>query len=195
MGLKTASSMSMQRSPIHVSFDGTSFASNRQHAPAIFPLRDSSLQLDRSMRRGQMVAMRAQQEPTPPEEERRLPWYFDVGTKGGALAVPTMTTIIPITMYYALQAGGMSWERAGPVASFSYLMLGLLGWTATYLFRVGTKKMTYVQQLKDYEDAVMMKRLEEMSDDEIVEMLKEAEDAAKSFDAQAAVQRQKEIQS
>ena len=49
MGLKTASSMSMQRSP--VSFDGTSFASNRQHAPAIFPSRDSPLQLDRSMRR------------------------------------------------------------------------------------------------------------------------------------------------
>ena len=33
--------------------------------------------------------------------------------------------------------------------------------------------MTYVQQLKDYEDAVMQKRLEEMSDDQIQQVLEE----------------------
>jgi len=35
--------------------------------------------------------------------------------------------------------------------------------------------MTYTQQLKDYEEAVMAKRLEEMSDSEIDDILSQAE--------------------
>ena len=41
---------------------------------------------------------------------------------------------------------------------------GLVLWVSTYLFRVVNQKMTYNQQLKDYEDAVMQKRWEEMTD-------------------------------
>eukprot|EP00467_Chlorarachnion_reptans_P009731 CAMPEP_0114496130 /NCGR_PEP_ID=MMETSP0109-20121206/5602_1 /TAXON_ID=29199 /ORGANISM="Chlorarachnion reptans, Strain CCCM449" /LENGTH=237 /DNA_ID=CAMNT_0001673375 /DNA_START=25 /DNA_END=738 /DNA_ORIENTATION=+ len=117
-------------------------------------------------------------------EERALPWYFDVGTKGGALSVPLMTIVFPLTIYYGLQANGVSAERAGPWASFIYLFGGLIAWTFTYLYRVATKQMTYVQQLKDYEDAVMMKRLEEMGDDEIQQMLEDAEQMGKEFQAQ-----------
>ena len=53
------------------------------------------------------------------------------------------------------------------------VLLMTVGWLGSYLFRVKTKKMTYVQQLKDYEDAVMQKRLEEMSDDQIQQVLEE----------------------
>jgi hypothetical protein len=35
--------------------------------------------------------------------------------------------------------------------------------------------MTYVTQLKEYEEAVMQKRLEEMTDDELQRMLDDAE--------------------
>jgi hypothetical protein len=35
--------------------------------------------------------------------------------------------------------------------------------------------MTYVRQLKDYEDAVMAKRLEEMTDEEVQKMVESAD--------------------
>jgi hypothetical protein len=35
--------------------------------------------------------------------------------------------------------------------------------------------MTYVKQLREYEDAVMAKRLEEMTDDEVTKMVADAE--------------------
>ncbi|MEO1400875.1 MAG: DUF3007 family protein [Cyanobacteria bacterium J06635_1] len=52
---------------------------------------------------------------------------------------------------------------------------GLLGWVATYLTRVLTKSMTYDQQLKDYEDAVLEKRLAEMSAEELAQLQAEIE--------------------
>lgn len=38
--------------------------------------------------------------------------------------------------------------------------------------------MTYVQQLKDYEESVMEKRLEEMTDVEKEKLMKEVEEAS-----------------
>ncbi len=52
---------------------------------------------------------------------------------------------------------------------------GLLGWVITYLTRVFSKKMTYNQQLKDYEDAVLQRRLDEMSDEELGQLQAELE--------------------
>jgi DNA-binding protein Fis len=49
----------------------------------------------------------------------------------------------------------------------SYIALGMVGWASTYFFRVATKSMTYAQQLKDYEQAVIQKRFEELQDDEV----------------------------
>ncbi len=43
------------------------------------------------------------------------------------------------------------------------MVLALVGWVATYLYRALTKKMTYIQQLKDYESAVIEKRYAELS--------------------------------
>eukprot|EP00667_Euglena_gracilis_P020554 EG_transcript_22291 len=69
-------------------------------------------------------------------------------------------------MYYGLQFAGLSPERAG-TTSMILINLGLVvGWTGTYIFRVGTKDMTYTKQLKDYEEKVMLKRFEEMTDEE-----------------------------
>jgi Protein of unknown function (DUF3007) len=43
--------------------------------------------------------------------------------------------------------------------------------------RIGycVQNMTYVSQLKDYEDAVMKKRLDEMTEEELERMLEETE--------------------
>lgn len=57
---------------------------------------------------------------------------------------------------------------------------GLLGWVSTYLTRVLSKKMTYNQQLQDYEDAVLQKRLDDMSDEELAQLQAELEAEKKS---------------
>ena len=77
-------------------------------------------------------------------------------------------------VYAALQVVGVDGIRAG-IWTQAVLVVGLVGWSLTYLFRVGNKKMTYNQQLKDYEEAVMLKRLEEMSPEELAELEREIE--------------------
>ena len=51
----------------------------------------------------------------------------------------------------------------------------ILLWTFSYIFRVFTKNMTYSTQLKQYEDAVIAKRFEELQDDEVEALLGEIE--------------------
>jgi hypothetical protein len=77
-------------------------------------------------------------------------------------------------MYLLLQVAGLDEVKAG-IWSQALLVGGLLGWVLTYLFRVGTHKMTYNQQLKEYEDAVLQKRLEEMTPEELAQLQAELE--------------------
>ena len=76
--------------------------------------------------------------------------------------------------YLALQIFGLDGISAG-IWTQTALVIGLVGWSVTYLFRVGSKNMTYNQQLKDYEEAVMQKRLEEMSPEELAQLQQEIE--------------------
>ena len=76
--------------------------------------------------------------------------------------------------YAGLQVFGVDGINAG-IWTQTLLVIGLVGWSLTYLVRVGTKKMTYNQQLKDYEEAVMLKRLEEMSPEELAQLQQEIE--------------------
>jgi hypothetical protein len=57
-----------------------------------------------------------------------------------------------------------------------FVLVSNLLWASTYLFRVATKDMTYANQLRDYEDAVLQKRLEELADDEINALMEEIEE-------------------
>lgn len=77
-------------------------------------------------------------------------------------------------MYLLLQVAGLDEVKAG-IWSQALLVGGLLGWVLTYLFRVGSHKMTYNQQLKEYEDAVLQKRLEEMTPEELAQLQAELE--------------------
>jgi Protein of unknown function (DUF3007) len=76
--------------------------------------------------------------------------------------------------FLVLQAVGLDNLEAG-IWSQLLLIGGLVGWLLSYLFRVGTKKMTYNQQLKDYEDAVLQKRLEELTPEELAQLQAEIE--------------------
>jgi hypothetical protein len=65
-------------------------------------------------------------------------------------------------LYWGFGVAGLDAANAGIWSQF-LLVIGLLGWVATYLYRALTQKMTYVQQLKDYETAVLEQRYAEMS--------------------------------
>lgn len=58
------------------------------------------------------------------------------------------------------------------------LMGGVLVWVSTYLFRVGTQNMTYNQQRRDYEEAMLQKRWESLTPEERAKL--EAEVASES---------------
>ncbi len=76
--------------------------------------------------------------------------------------------------YLILQWAGLDHLNAG-IWSQLLLVSGLVGWLLSYLFRVVTQKMTYNQQVKDYEDAVLQKRLEELSPEELAQIQAEIE--------------------
>jgi hypothetical protein len=77
--------------------------------------------------------------------------------------------------YYGLQAGGMDAGRAGNYVQAAVFSALTFGWVGSYLWRVGTKNMTYARQLEAYEEAVMAKRLEEMPEAERARLVAEAE--------------------
>jgi membrane protein implicated in regulation of membrane protease activity len=71
--------------------------------------------------------------------------------------------------FLALQGLGLDGIQAG-IWSQVVMVAGLLVWLATYLFRVVTHRMTLNQQLEAYESAVLEKRLEELSPEELASL-------------------------
>ncbi|MBW4693090.1 MAG: DUF3007 family protein [Lyngbya sp. HA4199-MV5] len=76
--------------------------------------------------------------------------------------------------YLLLQGTGLDSTTAGIWTQVA-LVGGLLGWIATYAVRAVTQTMTYNQQLKDYEEAVLQKRLEELTPEELAKLQAEIE--------------------
>lgn len=76
--------------------------------------------------------------------------------------------------YVVLQQVGLDSLDAG-IWSQALLMAGLIGWLLTYLFRFATNRMTYSQQLEDYKEAVLQKRLEELTPEELAKLQEEIE--------------------
>ena len=69
---------------------------------------------------------------------------------------------------------GLDPSNAG-IWSQVILVVGVVGWMLTYLLRAVTQNMTYNQQLQDYEDAVLQKRLEAMTPEELAQLQTEVE--------------------
>ncbi|GIM02808.1 hypothetical protein Vretimale_7653 [Volvox reticuliferus] len=78
-------------------------------------------------------------------------------------------------LYYGLQAMGMEAGYAGNWVQLIIFMGICVGWVSTYIYRVATKQMTYVKQLEQYEEAVMRKRVEEMTETELSDLATEVE--------------------
>jgi membrane protein implicated in regulation of membrane protease activity len=76
--------------------------------------------------------------------------------------------------YLVLRQVGLDDINAG-IWSQVLLVSGLLVWLLTYLARAFTQNMTLNQQLKDYEDAVLQKRLEELTPEQLEKLQAEVE--------------------
>lgn len=77
-------------------------------------------------------------------------------------------------VYLGFVQFGLDPTNAG-IWSQVVLVAGLVGWLLTYLLRAVTQNMTYNQQLKDYEDAVLQKRLDSMTPEELAQLQAEIE--------------------
>uniref|UniRef100_A0A6T6MFS5 Uncharacterized protein n=1 Tax=Timspurckia oligopyrenoides TaxID=708627 RepID=A0A6T6MFS5_9RHOD len=108
--------------------------------------------------------------PSPPSQGFRLQTNGDV-IKFGFIATGALFGI-----YYALQLFGMDADAAGTAVGASAGIGIVIAWTASYVFRVANKDMTYAQQLRDYEEAVLNKRYEELSEEELAALATELED-------------------
>ncbi len=91
-----------------------------------------------------------------------------------ALAIGFGVFIAGGLIYAVFRLAGIEGQNAG-IWSQVVLVAGLIGWVASYLLRVVTQKMTYNQQLEEYEDAVMQKRLDEMTPEELEKLQAEIE--------------------
>ena len=109
------------------------------------------------------------------DEEKRLPWFFDPGTYGGVIVLTIFLIVAPLALKSALEASGMDGNQVGVALSGVFVIGGSLLWAFSYVFRVFSKDMTYSTQLKQYEDAVIQKRFEELEDDEVDALLGEIE--------------------
>lgn len=81
--------------------------------------------------------------------------------------------------YFVFRSVGLDSINAG-IWSQVLLVGGLIGWLLTYLFRALTQNMTLNQQLKDYEDAVLQKRLEELTPEQLAQLQAEIEQERQS---------------
>lgn len=105
-----------------------------------------------------------------------LPMLLDPGTKGGALFLALIAFIVPILFYELVtQVFGFDGLEAGRWIGGGFTVVATMAWVSTYIFRVATKDMTYAKQLKDYENAVIAKRLEELDEDELQALVEEVE--------------------
>ena len=78
-------------------------------------------------------------------------------------------------LFLAFRGLGLDGISAG-IWSQTVMVGGIVGWLLTYLFRVVTRNMTLNQQMDDYETAVLQKRLDELSPEELAALQAKLED-------------------
>jgi hypothetical protein len=83
-------------------------------------------------------------------------------------------------VYVVLRGIGLDNIDAG-VFSQVTLVVGLIVWLGSYVYRAVTQNMTYNRQLKDYEDAVLQKRFEELTPEELTRLQAEIEAEKRSI--------------
>jgi len=101
--------------------------------------------------------------------------WFNPNTRGGVIVWSFLLLAFPIGIYNYLVSTGLEDTKVGGYVGAIFVLLSNVLWASTYIFRVANKDMTYAKQLRDYENAVLQKRLEELADDEIEALMSEIE--------------------
>ena len=101
--------------------------------------------------------------------------WFNPNTRGGVIVWCFLLVSLPVGVYNYLVSTGLEATTVGGYVGAIFVLLSNLLWASTYIFRVANKDMTYAKQLRDYENAVLQKRLEELADDEIDALMQEIE--------------------
>lgn len=97
-------------------------------------------------------------------------------TRKDVLLIGLGLTALGFGLKSGLELIGLDSTKAGNVVQL-VMVLGLtVGWISSYIFRVSSKDMTYAQQLRDYENKVMQKRLEELPEAELEVLLAQVEE-------------------
>ena len=82
------------------------------------------------------------------QASNKLPFWLDVGTKGGALVISAILFIVPIIIYAIVTSVfGFDEIEAGKWIGVGFTAIATFLWVGTYIFRVATKDMTYVRFL------------------------------------------------
>ena len=86
-------------------------------------------------------------------------------------------------LFVAFRVFGFDSASAGIWSQAVFISLLIL-WVLSYVFRAGTGNMTLNQQLDEYEEAVLKKRLEEMTSEQLAELQAKLDDG--SSDSESA---------
>ncbi|KAG6589642.1 hypothetical protein SDJN03_15065, partial [Cucurbita argyrosperma subsp. sororia] len=103
----------------------------------------------------------------PTNKSEQTPFGY---TRKDVLLIGLGVTVLGFGLKSGLEFAGYDPMQAGNVVQL-VLVLGL-----TYMFRVSSKDMTYAQQLRDYEDKVMQKRLESLTEAELMTLLEQVDE-------------------
>ncbi|NET52673.1 MAG: DUF3007 family protein [Merismopedia sp. SIO2A8] len=72
-------------------------------------------------------------------------------------------------LFLGFKVSGFDSMSAGIWSQAIFISL-LVVWVLSYIFRAATGTMTYNQQLDDYEDAVLQKRLDSLTPEELAQL-------------------------
>ena len=106
---------------------------------------------------------------------------FDLLTRAKVLQLGFFVFICGAIGYGAFRLIGLD-DLSSGIAAEGLLVLAVIVWIGTYLFRVVTGKMTFVEQRKRYLDAYeklstkeIQSRFESMTEEEQIRLIKEIE--------------------
>ena len=91
-----------------------------------------------------------------------------------AIALVLAFSLSGALIYGILLGIGLESQKAG-IYTQAAMVGGLMLWLASYVFRVLTHDMTYHQQIKNYEEAMIQKRWESLTPEEQAQLQAEVE--------------------
>jgi len=96
------------------------------------------------------------------EDKFDLSAWLNPNTRGGVIVWSIILVLVPVGFYNYFVSTGMEETKVGATVGAVFVLLSNVAWASTYVFRVANKDMTYAKQLRDYENAVLQKRLDEL---------------------------------